>query len=80
MFWSYLHEKYKFIYCCKLMFTFYWVCKCFDSIKPSDVKAYITPNNLILAKSLNGKDGNGKEYLFQPRSCTGCFNSACLYE
>ena len=40
-------------------------CVTADSIKPSDVKAYITPNNLILAKSLNGKDGNGKEYLFQ---------------
>ncbi|EJB8496086.1 hypothetical protein VXG46_002052 [Acinetobacter baumannii] len=41
-------------------------CVTADSIKPSDVKAYKTPNNLILAKSLNGKDGNGKEYLFQP--------------
>ncbi|AGQ06673.1 hypothetical protein ABTQ09_15520 [Acinetobacter baumannii] len=41
-------------------------CVTADSIRPSDVKAYKTPNNLILAKSLNGKDGNGKEYLFQP--------------
>ncbi|HFG6864018.1 MULTISPECIES: hypothetical protein [Acinetobacter calcoaceticus/baumannii complex] len=41
-------------------------CVTADSIKPSDVKTYKTPNNLIVAKSLNGKDGNGKEYLFQP--------------
>lgn len=41
-------------------------CVTADSIKPSDVTAYKTPNNLILAKFLNGKDGKGKEYLFQP--------------
>lgn len=31
----------------------------------SDVKAYNTPNHLITSKSLNGKDGKGKEYLFE---------------
>ena len=40
-------------------------CVTANSIKPSDVKAYKTPNHLIAAKSLNGKDGNGKEYLFE---------------
>ena len=40
-------------------------CVTANSIKPSDVKAYKTPNDLIAAKSLNGKDGNGKEYLFE---------------
>jgi len=40
-------------------------CVTADSIKISDVKAYNTPYHLITAKSLNGKDGNGKEYLFE---------------
>lgn len=53
------------------LFTFLSVCLPFagcvtvNSIKPSDVKTYHTPNHLITSKSLNGKDGNGKEYLFE---------------
>ena len=53
------------------LFTFLSVCLPFagcvtvNSIKPSDVKAYNTPNHLIASKSLNGKNGKGKEYLFE---------------
>lgn len=53
------------------LFTFLSVCLPFsgcvtvNSIKPSDVKAYDTPNHLITFKSLNGNEGNGKEYLFE---------------
>ncbi|WP_447506085.1 hypothetical protein [Acinetobacter pittii] len=40
-------------------------CVTAKSIKISDVKAYNTPNHLIAAKFINGKDGGGKEYLFE---------------
>ena len=34
-------------------------CVTAQSIKPQDVKSYKTPQSLIEAKRLNGKDGNG---------------------
>ncbi|GAM30632.1 hypothetical protein P23_1135 [Acinetobacter calcoaceticus] len=40
-------------------------CETVKSIKISDVNAYNTPNHLITAKFINGKDGGGKEYLFE---------------
>lgn len=40
-------------------------CVTAQSIKPQDVKSYKTPQSLIEAKRLNGKDGNGKEYLHE---------------
>lgn len=40
-------------------------CVTAQSIKPQDVKSYKTPQSLIEAKRLNGKDGNGREYLHE---------------
>lgn len=40
-------------------------CVTANSIKPSDVKQYNSPQSLIDGKKLNGKDGIGKEYLFE---------------
>ncbi|MFK4049010.1 hypothetical protein [Acinetobacter venetianus] len=47
------------------IFFLFTGCVTANSIKLDDVKAYNTPNHLITAKSINGKDGNGKEYLFE---------------
>lgn len=40
-------------------------CVTAQTIKPEDVKSYKTPQSLIEAKRLNGKDGKGKEYLHE---------------
>ena len=40
-------------------------CVTANSIKPNDVKQYNSPQSLIDGKKLNGKDGVGKEYLFE---------------